>query len=67
MRTIEPRAPQGKIRVVGVDTFSHEDWLEGDFETEEEAKKHAASCGGVMRKMHVYNDSGKHLFEAGTF
>lgn len=67
MERTEHKAPKGKTRVVGVDTFSHEDWLEGDFDTVEEAKKHAASRGGTMLKMHVYDDTGKHLFDAGTF
>lgn len=63
----ERNAPKGKFRVVGVDTFSHEDWLEGDFDTADAALAHAKRHGGVMNKMHVYNDVGKHIGYAGTF
>lgn len=61
------KAPKGKFRVVGVDTFDGGDWLEGDFSTKEEAISHAVTKGGQMTKMHVYDDQGEHLHEAGTF
>ena len=57
----------GKSFVIGVDTFSHEDWLEGYFETDEESIKHAAKRGGEMLKMHAYNKEGKHLQDFGNF
>ncbi len=63
----ELRAPEGKFRVVGVDTFDGDDWLQGDFNTEEEALAVANKEGGTMTKMHVYDDQGRHLGEAGTF
>lgn len=62
----EQKAPKGKFRVIGVDTFSHEDWSYGDFDTKEEAIDVAKKKGGTMNKTHVYDDKGKHLFEAGT-
>ncbi|MCK9310834.1 MAG: hypothetical protein M0P26_01005 [Bacteroidales bacterium] len=63
------RFPQNgkKFRVVGVDTFANEDWLEGDFNTKEEAMEHAQEKGGTMLKMHVYDEKGKHVGEAGDF
>lgn len=60
-------APKGKFRVVGVDTFDGGDWVEGDFDTKNEAINHANKQGDTMLKMHVYNDQGHHIHEAGTF
>ena len=61
------KALPGKFRVVGVDTFAHEDYLVGDFDTKDEAILTAKKRGDVMEKMHVYDDTGKHLFDAGSF
>ena len=61
------RAPFGKFRVVGVDTFDHTDWVEGDFDTKDAAIDHARSRGGEMLKMHVYDDQQRHIEQAGTF
>lgn len=63
------RAPNEKFRVIGVDTFAREDWVEGDFETLDIAKAHANSkvVGKQMLKMHIYDDLGRHQYEAGTF
>lgn len=60
-------APNGKFRVIGVDTFDGGDWVVGDFKTKEKALKKARKKGGTMTKMHVYDDTGKHVGEAGTF
>ena len=62
-------APEGKFRVVGVDTFDHSDWVDGDFDTKEEAIAAAAERGknAVMLKLHVYDDQGNHLHEDGNF
>lgn len=61
------KAPPGKYRVIGVDTFDGTDWIEGDFDTEAEALKCAKKTGGEMLKAHVYDDKGTHIFDAGTF
>lgn len=60
-------APKGKYRVIGVDTFDGGDWVQGDFATEAEALKCAREHGGQMTKMHVYDDTGTHIGEAGKF
>lgn len=60
-------APKGKFRVIGVDTFDGGDWVDGDFDTAEEALRHARGRGGEMLKMHAYDDEGKHLGQAGRF
>ena len=65
--TFTRRALKGKYRVIGVDTFDGGDWVEGDFSSSAEALAHANRRGGPMTKMHVYDDNGKHIGEAGTF
>ena len=60
-------APEGKFRVIGVDTFDGGDWLVGDFGSLKKATDVADKKGGQMTKMHVYDDQGKHLHDAGTF
>lgn len=59
--------PKGKFRVIGVDTFDGGDWVQGDFDTKEEALACARAKGGNMTKMHVYDDTGRHIGDAGTF
>lgn len=62
-------APQGKFRVVGVDTFDGTEWVDGDFDTKDaaiaSAKERAKNA--VMMKLHVYDDKGNHLYEDGKF
>ncbi len=65
--TFSRQAPPGKYRIVGVDTFDGTDWLEGDFKDLQRAKQHAEKRGGTMLKMHVYDDRGRHVYDAGTF
>jgi hypothetical protein len=67
MTNLELKAPEGKFRCVGVDTFDGEDWVYGDYDTEEEAINMAKEKGDNMLKTHVYDDKGKHIFDAGTF
>ena len=61
------KAPKGKFRVIGVDTFDNTDWIEGDFDTRKEAIERAKEKGGTMCKTHVYDDKGIHIFDDGTF
>lgn len=67
MTNLTLRAPEGKFRVVGVDTFDRTDWIEGDFDTREEALSRASALGGTMLKTHVYDDQGRHIGERGSF
>lgn len=60
------KAPKGKFRVIGVDTFDGGDWKVGDF-NRTNAIKTADQKGGQMTKMYVYDDKGKCIHEAGTF
>lgn len=59
------KAPKGKFRVIGVDTFDGGDWCEGDFTTIEEAK--AKAVGGEMLIKYVYDDQGKCIYSNGRF
>ncbi len=61
--------PQGKFRVIGVDTFDGDWWIQGDYDTREQAlaDAYAETQGRQMTKMHVYDDTGQHIGEAGTF
>lgn len=63
----ELKAPKGKYRVVGVDTFSNEDWIVGDYNGSKEAKEIADKKGGTMTMMHVYDHNGKCIHTAGTY
>ena len=61
------KAPKGQFRLICVDTFDGTDWLQGDYETLREAQIVARNKGGEMLKTHIYNDEGKHVFDAGSF
>jgi hypothetical protein len=63
------RAPKGKFRIVGVDTFDGGDWIKADVSTLQAAKTicNSETEGKQMLKYHVYNDEGKHVYEAGSF
>lgn len=61
------KAPEGKFRVVGVDTFSHDDWVQGDFDTKEKALECARYKSGTMLKMYVYDDKGKYIDGHGSY
>ena len=67
MTELELKAPKGKYRVIGVDTFDRSDWVYGDYKTKEEAINLATTKGEQMLKTHVYDDKGNHLFSGGTF
>lgn len=63
------RAPKGKFRVIGVDTFDGGDWIKDDVSTLIAAKTlcDAETAGKQMIKYHVYDDTGKHVYEAGKY
>ncbi len=59
-------APAGKFRVVGVDLFSHEDYLVGDYGSRATALKvadaHNAKRSGPMADIYyVYDDQGTYI------
>lgn len=62
----EQKAPAGKTRVVGIDLFSHEDYLVGDYDSPEQAFKiaddHNAERSGEMDDVYyVYDDEGTYV------
>lgn len=67
MEALELKAPKGKYRVIGVDTFSNEDWIYGDYDSLKEARELAEKKGGNMLKTYVYNSNGTCLFGFGTY
>ncbi len=53
-------APEGKFRVVSVDTFDGSDRVEGDFDSLEEARHYAfEKTGEEMLRMYVYDEQGE--------
>ena len=65
----ELRAPAGKFRVIGVDTFTapNADYLIGDYDTEAEAIRHAADKAGQMNPCYVYDEWGGLRWHGGSF
>jgi hypothetical protein len=61
------KAPKGKFRVIGVDTFDGGDWKEGDFKSKKAAIERSQQKGCSMTKMYVYDDQGRCISNAGTF
>ena len=58
---------KGQAFVICVDTFDYTDWLEGYYDTNEEALEVVRSKGATMLKVHAYDSDGNHIGEAGTF
>jgi hypothetical protein len=62
----ELKAPKGEFRVVGVDLFSHEDYLVGDYPKKEDAisvadgnnNRRTSSMDDVY---YVYDDEGQNV------
>ena len=67
----ERKAPPGKFRVLGIDKFSHEHWIVGDYATAEEALRVArqrtrqesefATSKSIATVYYAYDDQGKYL------
>lgn len=61
------KAPLGKFRLIGVDTFDGGDWHDADFDDFADAVIAARKKGGQMTKMYVYNDQGECVANTGSF
>ena len=62
----ELKAPKGKTRVIGVDLFSHDDYLIGDYPTAKKAfnvadKRNKRRTGSMDGVYYVYDDNGTFL------
>lgn len=63
------KASKGKFLVIGVDTFSNEDWQEGTFDDLDLAIQHADKQveDKEMLKMCIYDDEGMNWYECGYY
>ena len=63
------KASLGKFKVIGIDTFSHDDWTEGEFESKEDAIKHAKEkvVDEEMMLMYVYDDKEREIYQCGSY
>jgi len=61
------KAPKGKFRVIGFDSFSREFWHDGDFSKKNRAIECAKKKAGQMTLMYVHDDSGEIVFQAGNY
>ncbi len=61
------KAPAGKFRVICVDTFDGTDWVSGDFDTIDDAFRHAAQQGGEMLRAYIYDEDGSYAGHQGRF
>ena len=63
------KAPPGKFRVLGVDTFANpplgEPYVIGDCDDKKTAIKLASAQGGLMNPVYVYDSEGRFVFGAG--
>jgi len=62
----ELKAPQGKFRVIGVDLFSHDDYLVKDCDTKKEAfdiadARNKKRTGEMDDVYYVYDDRGTYI------
>lgn len=55
-----------KYKVVGYDSFSHEEYPIGEFKTQGEAMEEARKHGGTMNLAYVYF-KGEQLAKYGTY
>lgn len=65
------KSPEGKCKVIGVDKFEGEDWVEGEYDTPEEAlrvaqektneEKPLASHHSVATVFYAYDSKGHYL------
>lgn len=67
--SIELKAPTGKFRVVGVDTFEgpKAEYLIDDYDTRWKAKMACDIHGGSMNPCYLYDDRGVCLYKTGSF
>lgn len=70
---IEKKAPNGKFRVIGEDTFDDREWAQGefnewiigDFDSLDAAQAKAIEKSGNMQKTYVFDSDGKLIKDFG--
>ncbi|MEK7498437.1 MAG: hypothetical protein AAB611_01095 [Patescibacteria group bacterium] len=68
MTKIEKRAPQGKWRLIKVNSDTKEEWLLKDCDTRQEADKLSQELSGERRtRVHIYDDQGNNPYTIGGF
>ena len=67
---MQTKAPSGRYRVIGLDPIDTLTWPSGplwkDCDTLDEARDLADRDGHLYKWVHVYNDAGEILYEAGS-
>lgn len=58
---------KNRYRVEGFDSFSHEEFHVGSYDTKEEAIDTAKRKSGEMTLMYVHDPQGKVIYRAGSF
>ena len=66
MNETKKKAPKGKFRVIGVDMFSNEDYLVGDYSTKLKAlavvdERKSKPNGTLPDRYYAYNDKGEYI------
>lgn len=56
------KANPGKFRVIGIDTFDYTDWIEGDFDTIDEAIVKTNTIKGNFTNTYIFDDKGNKIF-----
>jgi hypothetical protein len=66
---LDHKAPPGKFKVIGVDTFDGTEWEAETFDRHDLAMAYAKNktAGKQMLMYYVYNDTGRCVGEAGDF
>jgi hypothetical protein len=58
----EQKAPSGQFRVVGETRMGDDQWIERDFDNENEALGYARENINSTQNMRVYDDDGKQIY-----
>jgi hypothetical protein len=58
----EKKAPSGQFRVIGETRMGDDQWIEKDFDSENEALRYARENINSTQNMRVYDDTGKQIY-----
>lgn len=60
--TARSKAPEGKFRVICVDTINGHSWIYGNFDTKDIAIEKARKRGDIIFRTYVYDDNGDNFY-----